>query len=157
MSDTKGKRTGIGRRGIVGIEIAIIGAIVMVGIVLSLAVLVGFLKIHLVKVVEIQYGYNNVGATMLALLADDDIYNDISLYVAGMEDNAAIGFDRAEVENVLDARLEKLAIDECYVLSYSGGEIVRSGKCDGQYTVTAAIVLPDTPRTEEIRLLMSSS
>lgn len=142
----KSRRIKINKKGITGIEIAVIGAIVIVTIIISLLIPIAFLKIHLVTVVETQYGYNNADLTLLTLLSDRDVYEKLSLYVAGMEDNTIEGFNRAAVESEVALILDKLVPSDpgtrCYKLSYVGGVIIPPENCDTEFGVSANIVLP---------------
>jgi hypothetical protein len=137
------RRPKIGKRGITGIEIAIIGAIAVIGMFLSAVIPIFVMKTHLSRVLEIQYGYYDAGASLIGLLSDDEIYNGLSLYVSGIEDNADAVFEREAFENQLKFRLDNLVTSQCYELSYSGGTIVSNGDCLTRYSVTADIVLPD--------------
>ena len=50
------RKSAIGKKGVTGIEVAIIGAIALVVIVLTILVPIVFLKIHIVRTVEIIEG-----------------------------------------------------------------------------------------------------
>lgn len=152
----KNRKVKIDRKGVTGIEIAIIGVIVIVVIIITLLIPIVFLKIHLGATVETQYGYNNAGLTLLTLLSDNDIYEKLSLYVAGMEDNVVEGFNRNAVESAVTSRLDKLVPSEtgtrCYKLSYAGGVIIPPENCDTEFGVSAYIVLPYGKNKEKITL-----
>lgn len=152
MIRTPSRRPIIGKRGITGIEIAIIGAIAIIGMFLSAIIPIFIMKTHLTRVLEIQYGYNDAGASLIGLLSDDEIYRGLSLYVSGIEDNAAAGFEREAFENQLKFRLDNLVTSQCYELSYSGGTIASNGDCLTKYSVTADIVLPGGEGKETVTL-----
>jgi hypothetical protein len=145
------KNLKLGNQGMTGIEIAVIGAIVLVSIVISLLMIVVFLKIHVSRVVEIEYNYNNAELAMLALLSDEHIYEQISLYVAGLPDNPPEGFTRSGVETMVESKLENLVPSGCFKLSFDSGTIVDKN-CDPVYGVTADISLPYGRNEEQIRL-----
>ena len=149
------RRLNVGKSGITGIEIAIIGVMFTIGFALSIAIPVFFLRIHLVRVLEIQYGYDNAGTSLMALLSDKAMYKNISLYMAGARNNADIGFSRAGVEDGIKHRLDRL-VGPCYTLTYSGGDIVKAGSCDAKYSASASVVLPDGEDNEEVTLWIQS-
>ena len=132
--------------------LTVILAMLLLTIVLTALIPVFFLKIHIVRVVEMQYGYSNAGLTLLTLLSDSNIYDKLSLYVAGMEDNGVGGFTRAATESLLISRLDKLVPSGCYRLSYSGGTIVNPKECDTEYTVSAYMALPYGSGAEKVTL-----
>lgn len=132
--------------------ITIILAMLLLTIVLTRLIPVFFLKTHIVRVVEMQYGYSNAGLTLLTLLSDSDIYDKLTLYVAGMEDNRVGGFTRAATESLLISRLDKLVPSGCYNLSYIGGTIVNPKECDTEYTVSAYMALPYGSEAEKVTL-----
>lgn len=144
------------KKGFSGIEVAIMGAIVLIAIVLSIAIPIFLLEIHIARVVEIQYDYNNAGMILLSLLSDREIYKGISLYVSGFGDNAAQGFTRASVEAAVKSRLDNMVSDNCYELSYSGGTIASGGSCKTDFSTSAYIVLPDGGNREKLTLSISS-
>jgi len=157
----KNRKANIGEKGLTGIEISIIAAIALITIVLSILIPIVFLKIHLVRVVEMQYGYNNADLTLIALLSDEEVYEKLSLYIAGLGDNDDWGFSRcATVERLIRPRLDKLVPNKCYKLSYTGGPIIdksNSFGCDPQYTVSAHMALPYGANVGEITLEISAT
>jgi parallel beta-helix repeat protein len=150
------RRWRIGKGGFTGIEIMIIGVVATIGVVISMIVPMVLLKIHLVRVLEIQYELDNAGLTLLTLLSDEDIYKGLSLYVSGFPDNPSKGFSRVGVETAIKYRLDSFVAGQCYELSYSGGTIVKGSNCNLQYTASADIVLPERGGKEEITLKVSS-
>lgn len=152
----KNRKSTAGKKGVTGIAVAIIGAILLVVIVLTILIPIIFLKIHIVRVVEVQYGYSTADLTLLALLSDTDIYEKLSLYVADMEDNAVEGFDRDSVKSEVTSILDKLVPSEtdtrCYKLSYAGGVIIPPENCDTEFSATADILLPYGTNNEKITL-----
>lgn len=149
------------KKGIAGLAIAVIGAIVIVGIIASIVIPIVFLKIHLAKIVEIEYNYNNAGLTMLALLADDDIYRDLSLYVAGYPDKTSESFSRSGVESAVTERLYELVPSNCFKLSYEGGTVVDMSEVDSAcnsmyYTAEAYISSPIDSMKQKITLSIKS-
>ncbi len=123
------------RKGITGIEIAVIGTIAMFVAIASLVIFVVFLKVHLVRVLEIQYGYNNAGLTLLELLSDENVYEKLGSIASGMEDDAW-------KESVLKSRLDKLVPGGCYQLSLGTNEILHPNNCDISYVASTYIILP---------------
>ncbi len=152
----KNRRLTIDEKGGIGIAIAIIIAIVLVTIVLTILIPLIFLKIHLVRVVEIQYGYSTADLTLLALLSDTDIYEKLSLYVADFGDNAIEGFNRDNVKSEVALILDKLVPSEtgtrCYKLSYAGGVIIPPEDCDTEFSANVDILLPYGKNKEKITL-----
>jgi len=125
----------MGKKGVSGLEIAIIGVIAMFVAISSLVIFVTFLKIHLVKVLEIQYGYNNAGLTLVELLSDDDIYEGISLAASGVDNDGWI-------ESELKTRLDMLVPGGCYQLILGEEEILHPDDCEINYVASSYIVLP---------------
>lgn len=152
----KNRKLTIGEKGVVGIAVAVIGAIVLVVVVLTILIPIVFLKIHIVRTVEIQYGYSTADLTLLALLSDSDTYEKLSLYVADMEDNSLEGFNRNSVKSEVALILDKLVPSEtgtrCYQLSYAGGVIIPPENCDTEFSATADILLPYGKNNGEITL-----
>jgi len=142
----------IGRRGFTGVEIAIIGAIF--GVVLIMSVLPMLLtRIHIVRTLEVEYGYDNAELALLALLSDERIYRDIGTYVAGAPDNAASGFTRSAVQTKVGARLAQLVDSGCYRLYYAGGDIAPApGGCTTKFVASAYVALPGSTKTELVNL-----
>jgi len=148
-------RTGnsaIGRMGQTGIEIAIIGAIF--GVVLMMTILpVLMTRIHIVRTLEVEYGYDSAELSLLALLSDRHLYGDVGAYMAGAQDNSAAGFTRAAVRSDAGARLGQLVDSGCYRLYYDGGDIVpASAGCKPQYEASAYVALPGSTDTKLVRL-----
>lgn len=156
MAERK-RDSGLGRRGFTGIEIAIIGVFVLLSLVLSIAVPLFSLKIHIVRIVEIQYDYNNAGMTLLTLLSDEEVYEGLGIYVSGLNDNPDESFSRADVESALKSKLDKLVPNQCYELSYDGGVIAEGQSCNTDFSMDAYIVLPDSGKREKITLSISSA
>ena len=152
----KDKKKKIGRKGVTGIEVAIIGAIALFTIVLTVIIPIVFLKMHLVRVVEIQYGYNNAGLALLTLLSDKEIYETLSLNISGVETNIDSWLD-----STLKPRLDKLvpsgAGTRCYELSYAGGTIIPSEDCATGFSATASMSLPYGEDSGEITLKISTT
>jgi hypothetical protein len=148
----KMKTTAIGRRGFTGIEIAIIGAIF--GVVLLMTMLPLLLtRIHIVRTLEVEYGYDNAELALLALLSDERIYRDVGAYVAGAPDNAASGFARSAVQAEVGARLAQLVDSGCYRLYYAGGDIAPApGGCGTKFVAGAYVALPGSTKTELVNL-----
>lgn len=143
----------IGRRGFTGVEIAIIGAIF--GVVLIMSVLPMLLtRIHIVRTLEVEYGYDNAELALLALLSDERIYRDIGTYVAGAPDNAAAGFTRSAVQAEVGARLKQLVGSGCYRLYYGGGNITASG-CTTKFVASAYVALPSSTQTQLVSLAIT--
>ena len=157
----KNRKERIEKKGISGFEILIIVTMLTVTIVLTGLIPLLFLKTHIVRVVEIQYGYNNAELALLTLLSDRRVYEELSFYAAGMEDNIDEGFRRANLETMVRARLDKLVPSKCYNLSYSNGEILSQKfsekKCDTEFSVSSYMALPYNEKKEEkITLEMST-
>jgi len=135
-----------GKKGLTGVEISVILVMGLITLVMTTLIPTLFLKKHIVRVVEIQYGYNNAELTLLTLVSDRSFYKVISLYIAGFGDNTEEGFSRAGAEAQIKSRLDQLVPSGCYKLSYDGGEILSQElsekKCDTEFSVTADIVLP---------------
>lgn len=152
----KNQKSAVGKKGLFGISIAIIGAIALIVIVLTMIIPIIFMKIHIVRIVEIQYGYSNADLTLLALLSDRDIYEKLSLYVADVGDDALEGFNRnsvkSEVISVLDKLVPSRAGTRCYRLYYDGGVIIAPENCATEFSATADIALPDGKNKEKITL-----
>lgn len=145
----------IGRRGFTGVEIAIIGAIF--GVVLIMSVLPMLLtRIHIVRTLEVEYGYDNAELALLALLSDSRIYRDVGAYVSGAPDNAAAGFARADVQAEVGARLKQLVGSGCYRLYYSGGDIVPApAGCNTKFAAGAYVALPGSTQTQLVSLAIA--
>lgn len=138
-------------KGLVGISIAIIGAIVMVAVIMTVLIPILFLKINVSRTVEIEYDYDNAGLAMLTLLSDEGMYRNLSMYVAGLPDNPGIGFFRHQVEESVKLRLMDLVSSQCFELYYGGGTIA-SIDCNPVYGISADISLPYGLSSESIQL-----
>jgi hypothetical protein len=141
----------VGRRGQTGIEIAIIFAILQLTIVITMIIPVAFLKIHLVRMLEIEYNYDNAELALLTLLSDKSIYRGLSIYVAdpsGIPDSSYTGNG---VEAAVKTRLSQLVASGCYKLSFSGRSI-SSGSCTTEYIASAYILLPGGSKLEKLIL-----
>jgi hypothetical protein len=149
----------IGEKG-QGWEIALIVFVAIITIIATMLLSIFLLKIHLVRVVEIEYGYDNADLTLLTLLSDRKIYKGLSLYVAGLPDNLAASFSRSGVEDMVKSRLSELVPGECYKLSYSAGEISSSKlsnkQCETKYSASAYIALPYGRDIEKLTLEMDT-
>jgi hypothetical protein len=145
-------RPAIGRKGQTGIEIAVIGAIF--GVVLIMTMLpVLMTRIHIVHTLEVEYGYDNAELSLLALLSDRRTYEGIGTYMAGAKDNAAAGFARAAVRTDAGAMLGKLVDSGCYRLYYAGGDIVPAPEgCSPKYEASAYVALPGRTDTMLVKL-----
>ena len=152
----KNRKTFVGKKGMEAISIAIIGAIILIVVVLTMLVPIVFMKVHIVRVVDIQYGYSNADLALLALLSDNDIYEKLSFYISDMEDNAAYGFNREDVKAQVTEVLDKLVPSDpdtrCYELSYDGGVIIPSDKCDIEFSASVDMALPYGKTTEKLTL-----
>jgi len=140
----------IGSRGFTGIEIAMIGAIFGVVLMMTMLPMV-VTRITLVRTLEIEYGYDNAELALLALLSDSGMYRDVGAYMAGAPDNAASGFARSTVEAEVESRLAQLVGSGCFRLYYDGGTIVSSG-CSTKFVASAYVALPGTTKTELLNL-----
>jgi len=135
----------IGRRGFTGIEIAMIGAIFGVVLMMTMLPMV-VTRITLVRTLEIEYGYDNAELALLALLSDSRMYRDIGAYMAGAPDNPASGFTLSAVETGAESRLAQLVGSGCFRLYYDGGTIASSG-CSTKFVASAYVALPGTTKT----------
>ncbi|MFH1623448.1 MAG: hypothetical protein ABIA12_02980 [Candidatus Aenigmatarchaeota archaeon] len=144
------KTRAIGRRGFTGIEIAMIGAIFGVVLMMTMLPMV-ITRINIVRTLEIEYGYDNAELALLALLSDGRIYRDIGTYMTGAPDNAASGFTRSAVQAEVESRLAQLVDSGCFRLYYEGGDIASSG-CGTKFVASAYMALPGSTKTELVNL-----
>jgi hypothetical protein len=153
----------IGRRGQTGIEVAIIGAIVLLTIVVSIIIPVFLLKIHVTRISMIEYGYDNTAMALLTLLADSDAYRYVSLWAGDYPNSPAGGFTRTVAENYIKGRLDLLVPSRCYSLAYTNSageqvlssELLSKGQCETQYVADAYVALP--PGMERIKITLRIS
>jgi len=153
----------IGRKGQTGIEIAIIGAIVLLTIVISIILPVFLLKIHVTRVSQIEYGYDNAAMSILTLLADKNVYRYVSLYAGDYPNDPSGGYTRVIAENIIKGRLDFLVPSKCYSLTYtnaSGDQALKSdsldkGQCETEYAADAYVALP--PGQDRMRITLRIS
>lgn len=143
-------RIRMGRRGFTGMEIAIIGAIFGVVLMMTMLPMV-ITRIHIVRTLEIEYGYDNAELALLALLSDSRMYRDIGAYMTEAPDSDASGFTRAAVQAEVESRLAQLVGSGCFRLYYEGGDIASSG-CSPEFVASAYVALPGTTKTELVTL-----
>jgi hypothetical protein len=145
-----------------GVEIPIIGAIALLTIVLTILVPIFFLKIHVTRIVQIEYGYDSSDLALLTLVSDRKIYRDLSLYISGAQDDSTTGFSRSFVEGEVTGRLNELLSSRCFKLYYVDEEKnedvlldkMSNIKCDAKYSITTYISLPDGLNRKEIKLMI---
>jgi hypothetical protein len=123
------------------IPLLLIGAIVTMTAFVSVLVPIVYLKIHVDRVVNIQYKYSTADLGTLALISDPKIYEKISLYASGADDH--YNFDRTSFTVVLKEKLDKIVESQCYELYFDDSLVVKSEKaCNPQFTSDAFILTP---------------
>lgn len=129
-------------------SIAVI-AVISVGVILMTIMPLFLTRYHLNRLLMIEYGYDNAELSLLTLMSDRKIYKGISLYAAGLPDDASIRFSRSDVESAVKARLGELVPSGCFNLSFSSGTIkeiisdrLSSKQCSIKYSASAYIALP---------------
>jgi hypothetical protein len=133
-------------KGQTGVEIVIMGAIVIVTI-LFMTVATHFgTKDAALHVTQIENNFDSSEATLLALLSDQDYYSMVGIFFSGYPRDQKAAYDPAMVQAQISSRLSMLAPSGCYVLS-NGSAVVASdtyvsGACETTVSAAAQIVLP---------------
>lgn len=118
------------------INLAIIGLIVIVGIILMIILPAMFLRLHLIQTVNYVYEYDNSQLYLLTLLTIT--YDGNSVYTQ-IANNLQVG--KPDVSFVKD-ELDKITDNRCYDLSSSTKVIAKSECVPSENTVEVPIVLP---------------
>lgn len=139
-------------KGISGIELLFIYVVFSLTIILGILIPILFLKIHIVRVLEIEYKYSNSGLAIISLLSDRAFYERLSAYVAGFPDFPP-KFEKKKVIEETGSRLDLLVQTQCYKLSSKDIIVQKTEQgCNPEYKAKAFIVLPYNQMSENLVL-----
>ncbi len=144
----------------IGIEIALVGIVFVLAIVLVALLPILFLRIHFIQTIELQNKYSNVQLELLAFLSStttdtNSLRNNQVTVFRLLSDYLATG-QPSSIDN-LKYRLDKLS--DCYILYSSTNALFKSSTCNAdQFNSTQAkIPLPYNPSklTETLTLVIN--
>jgi hypothetical protein len=143
-------------KGLAGIIIA--GIIFTGTLILTQLIPLIFLHIHIVRMLEMEYKYNNADLVLLTLLSNDEIYESLSLYVSGSPSLSG-KFDRDSVKPLLKEKLDKITESvgsKCYKLSTSTEVLAEKSEtnCKPEFKSKTLIVVPYEQKIEKLTLVI---
>lgn len=143
----------IGRMGVTGIELLVIGMALFVAAVIPAL----FLKIHLVEVVHYEYNYNRVQLMMLALLSTTHDGQPLQKIIG----EHIVLNNHPDIAAIISSKMDKLA--NCYKVYYELGEgsdatekILSATKdCEAkEYAASAQLTLPYNSNNLAAKLML---